>query len=64
MNKEFITKSVLIMLVVFLGSIILVRSLSGGETLLEYAEKNNIPIHAQQSNDDSEVTSEVDLNKK
>lgn len=41
-------RQLIILLIVIIGSVILVRSLTKGETLLDYADKNNIPIHSEQ----------------
>lgn len=46
MNKELITKSVIIILFVIIGSVILVKGLTGGQTLNDYAIENNIPVHS------------------
>ena len=42
-------QSLLILLIVIIGSIIMVRHFSGGQTLSEYANENNIPVHTEQS---------------
>lgn len=46
-NKELIVKTLLILFIVIIGSVILVRSVNNGQTLSDYAEKNNIPIHSE-----------------
>lgn len=45
-NKQQLIKPILLLLIVIIGSVILVRTFTGGETLLEYADKNDIPIHS------------------
>lgn len=47
MNKEMLLKSLMLLLMVIVASVILIRSLSGGQTLNEYAEENNIPHHIE-----------------
>lgn len=54
MNKEQLVRQILILLAVIIASVVLIRSLSGGETLLEYAENNNIPIHSVEENSTDE----------
>ncbi|MDO4188287.1 MAG: hypothetical protein Q4D29_04785 [Lachnospiraceae bacterium] len=51
MNKEAIIKPLIILLIVIIGSTILIRSFSGGQTLSEYAIENNIPAHADNAED-------------
>jgi len=46
-NKETIIKSLIILFFIIIGSTILVRSLTSGQTLSEYAIENNIPEHAE-----------------
>lgn len=48
MNKELLLKPVLILLMVIIASVVLIKSFTGGQTLTEYAEKNNIPHHSEQ----------------
>lgn len=45
MNTDELKKNIAILVLVIIASIMLVRYLSGGETLKEYADKNNIPVH-------------------
>lgn len=45
MNKEQLTKSIIILLIIIFGSAILVRGISSGQTVADYANENNIPIH-------------------
>ena len=53
MNREELIKQVIILILVIAGSVILVRHFTGGETLLEYANDNNIPIHSEVSEPDN-----------
>ena len=46
MDKDKLLKSLTILIIVIAGSVILTRYFTGGETLLEYAEENNIPVHS------------------
>lgn len=46
-NRDLIVKSITILLVIIIGSVILVRGATRGQTLSDYAEKNNIPIHSE-----------------
>lgn len=47
MNKEMLLRPLLILFMVIIASVILVRSFTGGQTLTEYAQENNIPAHSQ-----------------
>ena len=49
MNKEQLLRQILILFAVIIASVVLIRSLTSGETLLEYAEKNNIPVHSEET---------------
>lgn len=49
MNKEEVIKQIVILIIVIIGSIMLVRYFTGGETLLDYANNNNIPIHSEET---------------
>jgi len=51
MDKEKLIKPLLIILIVIIGSVILIRHFTGGQTLSEYAESNNIPVHSEQMED-------------
>lgn len=42
-------QSLLILLIVIIGSVIMVRHFAGGQTLSEYADEKNIPVHTEQS---------------
>ena len=48
MNKELLLRQILILLMVIIASVVLIRSFASGQTLTEYAEKNNIPHHSEQ----------------
>ena len=52
MNKEQLIKGLVIIIIVIFGSSILIRTLTSGQTLADYAVENKIPIH-------SEVTEEI-----
>lgn len=54
MDKEKLIRPLLILLIVIIGSVILVRSFAGGQTLSEYAEENNIPVRSEHVEDDAE----------
>lgn len=56
MNKELLIRSIIILIMVFVVSIVLVKSFTGGQTISEYAIENNIPHH-------SEKIEEVEKNK-
>lgn len=47
MNKERLTKSIIILLIIIFGTSILVRSLTSGQTVADYANENNIPTHTE-----------------
>lgn len=44
-NKQFSKLILLLILIVFLSAL-LIRGISKGENLYDYAEKNSIPVHA------------------
>lgn len=51
MNRDELIKAIVTLIVVIAGSAIIIRSCNSGETLLDYAEKNNIPVSETQQND-------------
>lgn len=55
MNKEQLIRSFIILLFVFIGSIILVRGFSKGQTLSDYATENNIPIHSEKTGENEDI---------
>lgn len=48
MDKEKLIQSLFVLLIVIVGSVILIRYFSNGQTLSEYATENEIPIHSQE----------------
>lgn len=52
MDKNKLIQSIVILLIVIIGSAFLIRSFTSGETLLDYANENNIPIHSEESGQD------------
>lgn len=50
MDKSKIIKPLLILLIVIAGSAFLIRSFTSSETLLDYANENNIPVHTLEDN--------------
>ena len=64
MNKEQLLRQILILFAVIIASVVLIRSLTSGETLLEYAEKNNIPVHSEETvNTEQENTEDLETEK-
>lgn len=64
MNKEQLLRQILILFAVIIASVVLIRSLTSGETLLEYAEKNNIPVHSEETvNTEQENTDDLETEK-
>lgn len=61
MNKEMLLKPILILLMVIIGSLFLIRSLTSGQTIAEYAIENNIPEHAEEISEEKNV--ELNSNK-
>lgn len=62
-DKKELIKQIIILFLVIVGSAVLVRVMLGGETLLDYASENNIPIHAEKTDEydtDSEEETEND----
>lgn len=53
-DKEALMKPLIILLIVIFGSAILVRAVTGGQTLSDYADKNNIPIHSETTYDEGD----------
>lgn len=51
MNKENLIKSLIILFMIIIGSAILVRSFTSGQTISEYAIENNIPTHSEEPAD-------------
>lgn len=58
MSKEQFLKQILILVAVIVASVVLIRSLTGGETLLEYAENNNIPVHSVEETNQEDTEQE------
>ena len=58
MSKEQLLKQILILVAVIVASVVLIRSLTGGETLLEYAENNNIPVHSVEETNQGDIEQE------
>lgn len=58
MSKEQLLKQILILVAVIVASVVLIRSLTGGETLLEYAENNNIPVHSVEETNQEDTEQE------
>lgn len=52
MDKSKLLRSIMILFIVIAGSAFLIRSFTSGETLLDYADNNNIPIHSEENNPD------------
>ena len=50
-NKKELIKQIIILFLVIIGSAVFVRVMLGGETLLDYASENNIPIHAEKTDE-------------
>jgi len=50
MDKSKIIKPLLILIIVIAGSAFLIRSFTSGETLIDYANENNIPVHSVENN--------------
>jgi len=48
MDKEKLIKPLILLIIVIAGSIILIKTFTGGETLLDYANENNIPVHSEE----------------
>ena len=49
MNKEMLIRSIIILIMLFVVSIVLVKTFTGGHTIAEYAIENNIPHHTEKT---------------
>ena len=47
-NKKELYKSIALLILITVGSVIVIRGCTKGETLYDYANKQNIPIHAEE----------------
>lgn len=54
MNKEQLIKGLVIIIIVIFGSSILIRTLTSGQTLADYAVENKIPIHSEATEETTE----------
>lgn len=49
-NKNELIKGLIYLAIIIIGSTLIIRYMSGGETLDEFANKNEIPIHSVSEN--------------
>lgn len=47
-NQNDLYKSIAILFIIVIGSVIVIRGCTKGETLYDYANKQNIPIHVEE----------------
>lgn len=55
-NKKELLKGIIFLLIIVIGFTIAIKNFSHGENLYDYADKNNIPVHGEQINTESEKT--------
>lgn len=55
MNNKEVIKGMVILFIVITGSVLTIRSCTNGETLADYANKNSIPVHAENVSDNIET---------
>lgn len=55
MNNKEVIKGMVILFLVITGSVLTIRSCTNGETLADYANKNSIPVHAENVSNNADV---------